>query len=422
MKANNKVLSLFFVTIFLSTVNEYFTYVYIGTLLGKVISLVDEAFVIWLLIHTLSTKSIHLNSTVKIGVVGFCLCGLLSNFLHGTSAWVSVLGLFNTLKPVIIFICFIQYTFSWNNFKLLMRKFEFFFPVIAIGFFIDALTPAFHQILGIGVPYFRAGIRVLSGIFVKETNCTLWALIFYIYYRFYRPNEKKSKAKYVLAMIMTLFTFKVKDILGIVACYTFTMLKRVNLVYIFVGVPIVALSFFIYVTFMPEHYTEYFKSDRDNSNVARVVLNYTSTAIAKDNIPLGVGFGQFASPVSRDYDSSVYKKYGIDHVYGLTNEKGEANYMCDTFWPMILGETGILGVLFYMLILYEAFGKNLFKFFQDTHNLNYLFPSLLFIVFLIVSIGKPVFSGPPHSFVVWGFAGLFYSFKNSTYEASRFSK
>ena len=32
MKANNKVLSLFFVTIFLSTVNEYFTYVYIGTL------------------------------------------------------------------------------------------------------------------------------------------------------------------------------------------------------------------------------------------------------------------------------------------------------------------------------------------------------------------------------------------------------
>ena len=62
MKANNKVLSLFFVTIFLSTVNEYFTYVYIGTLLGKVISLVDEAFVIWLLIHTLSTKSIHLNS------------------------------------------------------------------------------------------------------------------------------------------------------------------------------------------------------------------------------------------------------------------------------------------------------------------------------------------------------------------------
>lgn len=43
-------------------------------------------------------------------------------------------------------------------------------------------------------------------------------------------------------------------------------------------------------------------------------------------------------------------------------------------------------------------------------------PAFLFIAFLGFSVGKPVFTGPPHSLVLWGFAGLFYSLKNTTYE------
>ena len=83
--------------------------------------------------------------------------------------------------------------------------------------------------------------------------------------------------------------------------------------------------------------------------------------------------------------------------------------MSDTFWPMIFGETGLLGTLVYLIILYKAFGLYVKGFLKDTSDKRYVMPAFFFIVFLGSSLGKPVFSGPPHSLVVWGIAGIFYS-------------
>ena len=130
---------------------------------------------------------------------------------------------------------------------------------------------------------------------------------------------------------------------------------------------------------MPEHYALYFESG-DDSNVARVVLGYTSLKIANDNMPFGAGFGMFASPISRQYKSHVYSDYGIDSVYGLDFERDGGMYMCDSFWPMLIGETGFLGTLLYIVILYVGFRPFIKRFLKNTRDIYAIFPTFLFII------------------------------------------
>lgn len=55
--------------------------------------------------------------------------------------------------------------------------------------------------------------------------------------------------------------------------------------------------------------------------------------------------------------------------------------MSDTFWPMIFGETGLLGTLVYLIILYKAFGLYVKGFLKDTSDKRYVMPAFFFIVF-----------------------------------------
>ena len=415
MTPNKKlVLNGLFAAIFFSTINEIFTYVVTGTAIGKVVSMADELYTIFLLFYTYVVTGKLKHVKILWAAVVFSICGLLGNVLNHTTIMVAIMGLFNTMKPVIVFYCLCQYDFEWRDFYGLMKKFTYFFPVIAISYVLDLFFPMFRISIGLFDLEYRAGIRSLGGLFVKQTNGILWALVYYIFYKYYAV--RKHKLYYYISIVAIFMSLKVKDILGFCVAYFFTLFKKVRVKYLFIGAPVMIALFVGYMTLMPEHYAEYFESDGDDSNVARVALNVTSLKIGIDHIPFGVGFGQFGSPTSRDYDSNVYSNYGIDMVYGLTNREGDPNYMCDTFWPMILGETGILGVAAYLWLLFVSFGPFLKRFINNTHDINILFPCFLFIYFLTATIGKPMLVGPPHSFVLWGLAGLFYSLCNASYD------
>lgn len=63
--------------------------------------------------------------------------------------------------------------------------------------------------------------------------------------------------------------------------------------------------------------------------------------------PFGSGFGTFASSISGEYYSNVYRMYHIDHVNGMTQDK--YNYIGDTFFPYIYGQFGVIGMLAYLM-------------------------------------------------------------------------
>jgi len=81
----------------------------------------------------------------------------------------------------------------------------------------------------------------------------------------------------------------------------------------------------------------------------RVRLAEASTNIAANNAPLGVGFGRFGSAPSiwKGSYSPVYYQYGLVSYYGFRPDE-TVTFAMDTTWPVILGETGIAGLLFYL--------------------------------------------------------------------------
>ena len=75
---------------------------------------------------------------------------------------------------------------------------------------------------------------------------------------------------------------------------------------------------------------------------ARIALYNTSVLIARDRFPFGVGLGRYGSGTSRDPYSPVYHEYGLDKIDGLSPQ--HSAFISDTFWPRILGETGVIGL------------------------------------------------------------------------------
>ena len=76
-------------------------------------------------------------------------------------------------------------------------------------------------------------------------------------------------------------------------------------------------------------------------------LQAVSIEIARDNFPLGVGFGQFGSSpsVERGSYSPVYERYGLSQYYGFSPSDLPIHFATDTSWPGLLGEVGVVGFL-----------------------------------------------------------------------------
>ena len=81
---------------------------------------------------------------------------------------------------------------------------------------------------------------------------------------------------------------------------------------------------------------------------ARSVLTQTAIRIMGDCFPIGTGFGTYASAVAAEQYSQVYVNYGFLHLFEL--RQGSA-YLSDTFWPIILGQTGFAGTVCYLASL-----------------------------------------------------------------------
>src|SRR5690606_4508208 len=96
-----------------------------------------------------------------------------------------------------------------------------------------------------------------------------------------------------------------------------------------------------------DHAGEIFADDPRPEVVAnvhpRVALYAGSLAIASDEFPLGGGVGRFGSHLSREDSSPLYERYALDQVALLAPERAQA--ATDAFWPMVLGETGAIGLV-----------------------------------------------------------------------------
>jgi hypothetical protein len=125
----------------------------------------------------------------------------------------------------------------------------------------------------------------------------------------------------------------------------------------------------------------------------RAGLLYESFAVAKEHFPLGSGFGTYGSWASAIYYSPLYFKLGLDQVYGLSPE--HYGYVADTYWPMVLGQFGLIGFMS-MLWIFSLFLRHLIRLYNYAPagpvKRLYLSGLLLLITLLLDSSSDAIFS------------------------------
>ena len=93
----------------------------------------------------------------------------------------------------------------------------------------------------------------------------------------------------------------------------------------------------------------------DSLKVARGQFAHNSIKIAREYFPFGSGMGTFGSRIAQRFYSPLYYKYGMTTTLGM--DPIWPAFACDTFWPMILGETGVIGLIGYISMIAVLFIK-----------------------------------------------------------------
>lgn len=162
-------------------------------------------------------------------------------------------------------------------------------------------------------------------------------------------KNKKDLIYPLLALVLTLLTFRTKLILFVMACGGILVLmkfkkisKKLKITIISMG----SIACLLGLVVVSDSIKYYFVDIPDS---ARSALLSTSFKLAKDHYPFGTGFATFGSDMSAHNYSVIYSEYGIQDVYGL--REGEAFFVSDNFWPMILGQAGVIGMISYGIII-----------------------------------------------------------------------
>ena len=87
-----------------------------------------------------------------------------------------------------------------------------------------------------------------------------------------------------------------------------------------------------------------------SGSTPRLLLVTSSIGLFVEYFPFGAGAGTFGSAVAKMFYSPVYSKLGFEDFYGLNPDDGK--FLNDSFWPIVLGQYGLFGLIICLFLLY----------------------------------------------------------------------
>lgn len=169
-----------------------------------------------------------------------------------------------------------------------------------------------------------------------------------IYLRLYEYYQKKILIPLALLFFIMLNTKRVKA-LGAMVClfliyiYVFQQGKKVNRKILIISTISIGIAAFSIGWQLIYYYYEL------GHESARLILTIAAPYITKDYLPFGTGWATFASAFSVEPYSPIYTMYGMNVVWGISPEYHP--FVSDTFWPMILVQSGVIGLLAYIGVI-----------------------------------------------------------------------
>ncbi|OJF67695.1 hypothetical protein BK026_02225 [Alteromonas sp. V450] len=154
--------------------------------------------------------------------------------------------------------------------------------------------------------------------------------------------------------------------------------------YYFIG--LIAFSFFSFTLIFIEG--DLLSGSAMENNV-RVILYQSSITLANYNFPFGNGLGSFGSSMSLGNPNAAYNQLGFGAYWWFSAGK---SYLTDTYWAMIIGESGYIGFFFNLLFIFSLLFQRYLRVRFSPKPEN-LISVMLLILTLPISINAPVYTG-----------------------------
>lgn len=310
----------------------------------------------------------------------FIILGLIANCKFNIINFkIAILSMLMTTKGYILYfgwrIIFQAYNIKFEILKDIAKILKlsiYIFTIIAV---LD-IPLNFLKVRG-----YRFGIKNVSIGFSHPTELAFFVVISMCIVLLYNNvfSINKSSFRFICCCVfLIILTGRSKAIayifIFVVMLYLNKFIKKIKLKYLIALSPIA-----IYIA-MPRIISEFIHGAR--GELYRGAMN-----IANDFFPLGSGFGTFGSNISKVYYSPLYYYYGLYKVWGLSPEM--SSYISDTYWAMILGEGGWIGLIIVGIILFLIFTP----FFKVKANNKLKILSISLILYSITtSIAEPIYS------------------------------
>ena len=371
-------ISLFYFMIFQNVLENYFN------IFGILDEAMSAAIVIIAIINILSSRRKYVicknNKKILVSVLALIIIGIIGNLKTDYQTMIPALKDAVCVLTGIITYVFIPLCLSNLNLDEYLTTMNNHLKFITGLVFLTVIANLLFDIF----PYYeiRFGIKSQQIFFTHPTYLASFSVIIIILLSVNLREHEENK-KYIILMLLVLAsTLRFKSIAFIpiyMYLYYIVFKKQRKLQLLDVGILCVLGGVFAISQVM-----EYF----NNPDWARNVLTMNSLNIAKDNFPIGTGFGTYASWASGESYSNIYYDYNISTTWGISPDFYE--FIADTFWPMIIGQFGVLGLGIYIYILLRIY-KNII----NNDNLDYYFGQILALLYLIIlSIAEASFSGP----------------------------
>lgn len=348
---------------------------------GIKISYIDELLVVLLLPLNFKYTFERKIFTVWIVLLVFILYAVTISYFspYCRGIGLSLLDIFLFLKPILLGISLLSLSreVSLKFLKYLTLTGSIFIVLATLGYLINIIIPIF--------PAFDQRLGLNSYSFFLTNPGEFLNIIIILCLAIYAYSWKtKSNLIIFLGIILAMATLRFKAFV-IIAFSIFAVLYLRKIIkdqidetnfpsYRFKGSFLLRRFFWIIlISLIPGWYQ--FKAYFLTEMTPRLFLIINALHLAVDFFPFGAGPGTYGSAVAKLFYSPVYLGLGFDGLYGLSEL--DTDFLSDSFWPMVIGQYGFIGLLFCIIIYIKLFKYFISRIPVATHE---------FISFLIISM------------------------------------
>lgn len=349
---------------------------------------------------------------------GYLALGMVSSFLADVPPRIAAQAAFIAVKGVVFAFALAQLHWTRDDLVVVVRFGIAAAVTMVASALLNLALPGFWAQLTTGGPpiSYMGPIPALNGLFQHPAAFSRFCGVLAVAGLVYGLVVRRSLANTVLVVAsggLAFLTFQVKSIVGLIATLATVgsrFLRPAVVAGLLCAGPIIAAIVVppLFQLIGSDVQTYVFQDS------ARSELTRGGATLAAQYFPFGAGFGRFGSSTAADFYSPLYYQLGFAHRFGLSPDSDQ--FLNDTQWPAIYGETGWFGTACFVLGMVSMLVCLLRRSSPDEEPLVRWIRITgvgWMILLLVESAAGPVFVSPPSFPFVFAAAGIAASFRSA---------